>query len=245
MVPTGNYTSIKEFILDVEENEEKIKIINFYSARAKPRFDLMDISESGEAMPKENSSFLEAYNCERELPPKTFWMPAEKQIYRPVSSISVFDIKNTRLSHTVIISYIKDYVLHHFIHYPTASTESMMSKRENNDAGLPWRQRHNEEKMGHARFVNEITEATMIHTKALTHTELGKSWEEKCKRSSCHLGFPFPEEQIKTMKKEDFSVGKMKNSDGYVYNCWPNPAGTIWAEKLHESLEALYSSNHS
>lgn len=208
--------------MDAEQKDEKLKIINFYSARAKPKYDFMEILEDGAPLPKENSSFLEAYNCERELPPKTFWMPAEKQIYRP------------------------DYVLHHFIHYPTVSKESMMSKKDTSDAGLSFRQRHNEEKMGHARFVNEITEATMIHTKAVVESELGpdrNKWLSKCKLVDCHFGIPFPEEDIKSKAKEDFKGGS-KDSDGNIRNCWPNAAVTVWAEKLHETLEGLYASKN-
>ena len=37
LVPVGNYTSLKTLVRDIEEKEDK-KIINFYSARAKPHF---------------------------------------------------------------------------------------------------------------------------------------------------------------------------------------------------------------
>eukprot|EP00814_Leptocylindrus_danicus_P006501 CAMPEP_0116047434 /NCGR_PEP_ID=MMETSP0321-20121206/28895_1 /TAXON_ID=163516 /ORGANISM="Leptocylindrus danicus var. danicus, Strain B650" /LENGTH=811 /DNA_ID=CAMNT_0003529325 /DNA_START=180 /DNA_END=2616 /DNA_ORIENTATION=+ len=209
IVPVGKYDSLKSLFRDIEEKEDK-KIINFYSARAKPHFKHIEFMKDGAPMPKADVPFLEAYNCEKEPPPKTFWMPAEKQIYRP------------------------DYVLHHFIHYPTVSTQSMMSEKETKEAGVTWRQRHNEERMGSARWIDELTEATMIHTKAVTIAEIGTGWEKKCKLQSCHFGFAFPEGEGLGEKK------KQKDSDGNVMNCYPNPTvAKKWVPKLREELAKL------
>lgn len=222
LIPMNKTENLKDVVEEIGKKDE-IKIINFYSARAKPRFELMDIMEDGSPMPKESSSFLEAYNCEREMPPKTFWMPAEKQIYRP------------------------DYVYHHFIHYPTASKQSLLSKRETNEMNLRWRQRHNEAAMGNSRWVNELTEATMIHTKAVTVSEISANrevWTHKCKQSSCHFGFAWSQSDLDTLNKKQFLElvkDKKRNEDGFVYNCWPNAAANKWSEMLKKSLVALKS----
>jgi len=214
LVPVGNVTSIKELVLKLEK-EEDLKIINFYSARSKPKFELLDFLPDGSTMPKNSTTFLETYSCERELPPKTFWMPAEKQLYKP------------------------DYVKHHFIHYPTASVQSLMSRQEFRKAGLQWRPRHNEANYGNARFVNELTEATMIHGKAVTIQETGieNRWSRRCK-SGCHFGFPWPQNMIDTLEKSAFSKEE-HDENGNRYNCFPNKFASRWAEKIREEIDKL------
>ena len=73
--------------------------------------------------------------------------PAEKQIYRT------------------------DYVLLHFVHYSTVTTDVILSKSEteNRPDLRPFRRRFND-KRNH--FFDEVNEATMMHTKAvpLEHT---------------------------------------------------------------------------
>ena len=68
--------------------------------------------------------------------------PAEKQIYRT------------------------DYVLTHFVHYSTVTTDAMLSRTETESRSdlRPFRQRFND-KRNH--FLDEINEATMMHTKAV------------------------------------------------------------------------------
>ena len=57
------------------------------------------------ATPK-NTSYLDVYNCEQEVPPKKMSNPAEKQIYKT------------------------DYALLHFVHYSTVTTDSELSREE-------------------------------------------------------------------------------------------------------------------
>lgn len=198
--------------------------------------------DDGAPMPKPDVPFLEAYNCEREPPPKKFWMPAEVR-FCIAPNVNIKFNNDIFISHSCILSnsqkqiYRPDYVLLHFIHYPTVSTQSQMSRSETNEAGLQWKQRHNEDRMGNARFINELTEATMIHTKAVTTAEIGKEWKDRCQKLNCHFGFAFPEgEGLDKSKKIE------KNSDGNVMNCYPNPIVTDrWVPKLREELSKLES----
>mmetsp|Transcript_42867 Transcript_42867/g.62766 ORF Transcript_42867/g.62766 Transcript_42867/m.62766 type:complete len:542 (+) Transcript_42867:403-2028(+) len=153
---------------DMDKNNEKI--LTFRSARAMPRYDM--IAEPSEEhdydiAPKKGVSFLQTYNCQKEKLPRTKFMPAEKQIYRP------------------------DYVLLHFIHYSAITTESQLSKEQAKQIGLPQWTRYQEK---HNRFADEVTEGLMVHAKKVTNTESAhRNWKNKCARFGCHLGFPFPD----------------------------------------------------
>ena len=131
-------------------------------------------------------TFLETYNCDFERPVRNKVMPAEKQLYRT------------------------DYVLLHFVHYSTITVLSAMGKNEVNSAVAkdslvpcmmggqckvantkPYRQLYREQ---HVRYVDEISEATMLHAKSIVLEETN-NWLSACKlpnTASCKLGIPFP-----------------------------------------------------
>lgn len=72
-------------------------------------------------------------------------MPAEKAIYRP------------------------DFVRLFFVHYATITSYSQTGKAEAAAKGEPWSPRVRMNKR--SRFVNEETEGTMLHTKAIVSKE--------------------------------------------------------------------------
>lgn len=96
----------------------------------------------------ENKTFLGVYNCNYEKPPRKNLMPAEKAIYRP------------------------DFVRLFFVHYATMTVYTQTGKLEAMAKGESWAQRVRINKR--SRFVNEETEGTMLHTKAVVPKETRK-----------------------------------------------------------------------
>jgi len=178
---------------------EDIYILNFKSKRAKPRLDLLNKTILGKetrgndcwhkcidpSVPVDRT-FLETYNCDYERPVRKNVMPAEKQLYRT------------------------DYVLLHFVHYSTITVISAMGHEEVISAAA--KDSHNSCMMGgqckrrrnhpfmrlykeqHVKYVDEISEATMLHTKSIVIEETS-NWLKACKRddtANCKLGIPFP-----------------------------------------------------
>ena len=96
-------------------------------------------------------------------------MPAEKQLYRP------------------------DYVKLHFVHYSTVTLLTLMNKEETEAFGRPWRLHISADPL--SRFGNEVTEATMLHAKAIA-TQDTAGWLTACRLGSsqmCRIGNPYPE----------------------------------------------------
>lgn len=157
----------------------------------------------------DNVTFLEAYNCDSAPLPKPSWADrARKQIYRA------------------------DYVLTHWIHYSTV-TQGMLptySETPNN-----WRQATGERRPSE-RNVNDLTEATMLHTKTTTPDQT-TNWKKRChyqfdkKWRGCYVGFPFP----KNLTKKDGEIPHRQ--DGMEYNCYENEGITkYWAPRLRRAL---------
>jgi len=91
LVPMGDYYNLKDLLLKLEK--EKKNVISFKSLRSRPLYKILEppiwenctspydkYKKCFQPIIRKSSSFLETYNCEKELPPKKNWVPAEKQI---------------------------------------------------------------------------------------------------------------------------------------------------------------------
>lgn len=173
LIPMGRYTDMRQLLAKLEEQD--VKIYTFNSFRTRPIISRFEPPKAVQCFGKRrcfqpivpnNSSFLHAYNCESEKPPKRKTVPAEKQIYRT------------------------DYVLLHFIHYSVTTTDTMKTLSELNVQDAAWTlQRYQETK---ERVSDEINEATMIHTKTVPY-EHTTNFEFLGKHLKSYFGFPWPD----------------------------------------------------
>jgi hypothetical protein len=216
ITPVGDYESILPFLDDLDKNNTKI--IAFGSWRAWPRRDLIEppipiynqtICDHPhpcfDVRIPTNRSILQTYNCDRQLIKKET-MPAEKQIYRT------------------------DYVLQHFIHFSTVTLYTVMTPNELAQAGMKW---GNVAPDPLLRFANELSEVTMLHTKAMA-TQDTAGWKTRCKgamKGTCRIGVPFPDLNI--------SSPVTKDDNGWLYNCYVNPKiEYFWVPRLHQELQS-------
>jgi len=178
MTPMGNFEGMKE-VLHHLEKEEGVKVLSFKSKRAWPRLDFLedpaktkfkdDTCPKGCFHPKvrDDVTFMQTHNCNKEKPPRYDLMPAEKQIYKA------------------------DYVLLHFVHYSTVTRISVLNKEQTQQAGYKWLNMYKDR---HTKVVDEVEWATMLHGKSIVYDQT-EDHEHRCKkqRQVCKLGFPFPE----------------------------------------------------
>jgi hypothetical protein len=215
IVPVGEYTSLKPFLDELDKNGTKI--ISFGSWRAWPRRDLIEPPEPirnkticNQEIPcfslkiPSNRSILQTYNCDRQTV-KAEHMPAEKQIFRT------------------------DYVLQHYVHYSTITLFGEMNALDTVAAGFKFA-RASPDPL--ARFADEVSEVTMLHTKALA-TQDTTGWEARCtgkSKGTCRIGVPFP--------STDDSLNVTKDDDGWLYNCYVNPkVEQYWVPQLDKQLK--------
>jgi hypothetical protein len=203
LVPMGTYNSLLP-LLDTLEKEGK-HMINFNSWRAWPRRQLIetpvpktdtkkDCSSSRtcfDVIVPGNRTIIQTYNCDRQKGPKKDTMPAEKQLYRP------------------------DYVKLHFVHYSTVTALSALNRSEFKKATKhKWRIPMTKDP--NARFSDELTEGTMLHTKAMA-TQDTAGWNDVCTgetRGTCRIGNPYPADAL----EKNIS----KDQEGWLYNCFVN-----------------------
>lgn len=218
LVPMGKYNDMRE-VVDAA-TKEGTHALSFRSTRAYPNFDFMEeFSNEGECgqkndprclNKKEEVPYIEAYNCDFTPLPKPDWSDrAKKQIYRP------------------------DYVLSHFVHYSTITTDILKTYSEAKAKKERWDsfffERHKSE-----RFTNELEEAVMVHTKTTVPGNT-KGYRKTCKfgfvetwKEKCRVGFPIPNNVL------DVNASR---TDGYKYNCYTNDKLTnIFIPKLKEAM---------
>ena len=121
-----------------------------------------------------------------------------------------------------------DYVLDHFVHYSTVTKAHLDMYKDNPDGWTRFLPKDPTE-----RFVDEIQEATMIHTKT-AGIEDTRNYRNRCnvgfeKRwKGCFIGFPWPNNQ---------EVQGLNQSDGTEYNCFVNEkVEDYWLPRLKESM---------
>lgn len=219
LVPKGTHNSMTQIVDKMDD--EGIKILSFKSKRSRPRLQYFNNGKPNDtglckrgcfdpAVPLDKT-FLEVYNCDVEKPPRSNTMPAEKQLYRA------------------------DYVLLHFVHYSTITTESILSESEAKELGV-WRfSRYKEQAV---RYVDEIDEATMLHTKSIV-TEETSNWRNGCrlKKPNCKVGVPFPPGKDNS---ENTDVFVLRDDLGFTCNCYPHEKiDNYWVGKLEDALKKL------
>lgn len=166
-------------------------------------------SDVGEFRDKiENTTFLEAYNCDSSPVPKPEWADrARKQVYRA------------------------DYVPYHYVHYSTVTKGILQRYAEN---PKKWHRIYGE-RAPSERVTDEANEAVMLHTKTTTPEQTTR-WKRRChyqfekKWRGCYVGFPWPN------GVED-KENNHQPEDGMEYNCFINQRiNNFWAPKLKEAL---------
>lgn len=209
LIPMGEHKTALT-LLDKLDKEDT-RIVSFGSWRAWPRWAFIDtiepIDDPKVCWHKEpcfelrvpmNYTMLQAYNCDRQKPgQKNKQMPAEKQIYRA------------------------DYVLQHFVHYSATTALSMKNRTEYEKEGFKWWGRPFPDKR--QRFADEVTEALMIHTKAVAIQDTS-GWQRVChinntyapkdQQGLCRLGVPWP--------KDPELAKRNATKDGWAFNCYVN-----------------------
>lgn len=198
LVPQGNYTSMKDWLVD-SVAERKIgadtHILSFYQIRSMLNFRFTEgyqdddecrlIKDEVHCLKKQsNMSFMESF-CEPVQFPKPDWTTrAKKQLYRP------------------------SFVLNHFIHYAAVTRLINEKPKMPRVLGRPYERR-----------VNELSEAFMLHTKT-TPPKMTRDWKQECVipgNSKCRVGIPWPYWQ-----EENKTITDTHNKEGFAYNCFEN-----------------------
>lgn len=228
LVPMGNHTSLKTVVEQAAAGGTNI--LTFRSTRGKLRVDASDHHQQGR-LKQTNKTFLESYNCDGTIHPpsgqleKPSWADrAKKQLFRP------------------------SYVLQRFVHYSTVTQLTQDTFNESEAKGFKWLA-HPREKAPVERIVDELTEATMIHSKhADQHTTQG--YQTKChyqiakRYDKCFVGFPWPEENyeaarfaaVNTTNLTSAMEEQLRNGP-YKYNCFPNHhVENYWVPQLRKML---------
>ena len=207
LVPMGGNDDMREVLKNAAE--KGTKIISFKSSRGHLRLE--HTSQKGNGLVKRNESlFLEAYNCDRAGLRKPGWASrARKQIY------------------------LSDYVLYHWVHFATVTRGMLHSYTETKKMGKEWSVRVGEHPPIE-RMVDDQKEATMVHTKEVLPSQT-MNIHRDCHRDSssrskdCFLAFPWPN----SSQNEKLSYDK----EGFLYNCYINEkVENQWIPKLKRIL---------
>lgn len=207
-VPMGNYSSLKDVLKDAHDGGANI--LSFRSSRGKLRMDKSDAVYNDTAIQRSSSStFLEAYNCDVGGMPKPAWAErAKKQIYRT------------------------DYVLHHFVHYSTATKGAFETFQSAN--GSKWLRRYQESAPSEI-FTDELTQAVMVHTKSIdagatNHFQKSCRYDTQKKWQECRVAVPWPNGTIDAVQTYD-------EDSGLNYNCLVNAkVEDYWIPRVKEAL---------
>ena len=206
LVPQGGHSSLRSVL----EGAKDTMILSFMSSRGKLRYDF-SVSLGRGRVKLTNATFLQAFNCDQSPTPRPSWAErARKQLYRP------------------------DYVLDHFVHYSTVTKGLVVTHREAQIAGIRWNRFFSESEPTE-RFVDEVNEAMMIHTKSV---DLGmtSNIDTRChhsfgkRRMGCFCGFPWPDNQ--QSESDTYNV-----TTGFIYNCFVNRrVDEYWIPRLEEAM---------
>mmetsp|Transcript_19818 Transcript_19818/g.34124 ORF Transcript_19818/g.34124 Transcript_19818/m.34124 type:complete len:193 (+) Transcript_19818:56-634(+) len=161
----------------------------------------------------EDKTYLETYNCEYIKSPKPErFARAMKQFYRP------------------------DFVLSHFVHYSTVTTDLATEKQFTKGDFI----RHATTNPKTERFVDELKEGVLIHAKTTVPAETF-SREKMCKLNApehCLVGIPCPDDFPFSDKLHKNNV--FHNEKGEFCNCWMNrKVDNYWLPKLEDALSKV------
>lgn len=225
-----------------EMEKMNISIMKFLSSRGKPRIELTeilkdqsvcedrdDVAKSKLQLPvepcvgsMENKTFLQIYNCEFIRPPKPMrFQRAMKQIYRP------------------------SFVLSHFVHYSTVTTDMgrsfgdfMHNHRDEEPRAVLRKYREVQGRKSTEMFMNEMTQGVLVHARSVLPHQTRRRSAECSIRSghNCELGFLCADDVEFVDELHNNNV--FQNSDGSYCNCWRNK---VIEEVLVPKLETLLS----
>ena len=205
----GNYTNLQAVLSDAQQ--DGIHILSLRSSRGRLRREKSDEVSNGTALQRSPSAlFLDAYNCDSAGSPKPSWADrARKQIYRTA------------------------YVLHHFVHYSTATKGLLISYKESQEQGSKWIKRY-QEKPSSETVTNELRQAVMVHTKSIT-PDMTEKFKMRCRHDSstkgktCWVANPWPNGQASEENAYD--------DTGMKYNCFVNAkVDKYWVPRLQDAL---------
>eukprot|EP00547_Thalassionema_nitzschioides_P015074 CAMPEP_0194240100 /NCGR_PEP_ID=MMETSP0158-20130606/6376_1 /TAXON_ID=33649 /ORGANISM="Thalassionema nitzschioides, Strain L26-B" /LENGTH=889 /DNA_ID=CAMNT_0038974739 /DNA_START=67 /DNA_END=2736 /DNA_ORIENTATION=+ len=214
MIPMGHHTSLKTVL--EEASSSRTNILTFRSSRARLLYEKSK-EIGGLRQMLDNYTYLEAYNCDSSSSPKPEWAErARKQIYRA------------------------DYVPYHYVHYSTVTQGLMQTYGESSSSArntnYNWKRYWNNDVT--ERVANELTEATMLHTKS-TLPEQTSRWKQRChyqfekKWRGCSVGFAWPT----GLQDEN---DNHRPEDGMEYNCFRNDkVDSYWLPQLKQRLDEL------
>jgi hypothetical protein len=204
-VPMGKYTSTRDVLRDAADRGTNI--LSLRSSRGRLRLDKSD-AVGGSREQSQNTTFLEAYNCDSAGSPKPQWADrARKQIYRA------------------------DYVLYHYVHYSTVTQGHVQAYNETPIA--EWKHRFSE-KAPSESTADELTQAVMVHTKTIAKDMTGE-YERRCrfdwsrKWMGCWVAYPWPKNVAREKDAHD--------AKGMEYNCFINEnVDNYWVPRLRDAL---------
>lgn len=170
-----------------------------------------------------NTSFLHVYNCENEKPPKKVTVPGEYLLILYLYCTNLQQIFICCKAEKQIFR--TDYVRLHFIHYSAITSEMLLTESQLMETTHTWTKVYSEK---HVRFADELTEATMIHTKTVPFEDT-QNFQNICKEKRHYFGFPYPNNVFDSVNN--------KTEEGYYYTCYINDiVEKYWIPKLHEAL---------
>mmetsp|Transcript_15669 Transcript_15669/g.35950 ORF Transcript_15669/g.35950 Transcript_15669/m.35950 type:complete len:342 (+) Transcript_15669:3-1028(+) len=234
LVPMGENDSWKPFL----EKQKNVHILKMRSSRAKPRRELMDENPDQSTCknpvkvrepegrpnkclaPRATETYLRVYNCEYIRPPRPDrFERAMKQIYRP------------------------SHVWSHFVHYATVTANIAKYYKDFGPTESYHRRVHTAQtiftstKDGPDRFLNELEEGMLVHTRSVLPHET-KFLKQSCalrSKFTCSVGIACPNttEFVDKLHKDNVFV----DEKGKYCNCWKNnKVELIYVPKLEKML---------
>lgn len=216
-----------------------IHVWKLRSSRGRPRLSFMDILADGPQrqeqcqvtnprqqkvaidpclVPRRNETFLRVYNCDFVKPPRPQrFARAMKQIYRP------------------------SFVLSHFVHYATITTDIARVYAE-------WNNKENFSRKIQSfewgdQFMDEISSGILVHTKSVQPQETmtrSAGCQSGTGHPPCAVGIPCPD----STPFNDAMHGRnpFHDGNGNFCNCWLNQhVEKVWIPKLEEELRTIDS----
>jgi len=158
-----------------------------------------------------DKTMLQLYNCNKYPIPKPDWSyRARKQIYKP------------------------SYVLSHFVHYSTVTSDMAKYWEEAEKAGIEWTALFKENGK-YGLNLDEQLDGILLHAKSVIPREFPEQ-QQLCHtmQDNCVLGYPWPEN--KAIISND--TAKLRNKDGFMYTCFINDlVEKVWVPRLEEALK--------
>jgi hypothetical protein len=228
LVPMTNGTW-QDVLQNISTSRPDVQVLKMRSSRGRPREQLMeDLPDQSQCkpesrrknsspldpclVPRRNETFLRVYNCDYIQPPRPDrFQRAMKQIYRP------------------------SFVLSHFVHYSTITTDIARYYR---DWNTTFARRVRDFEWADV-FLDELTEGTLIHTKSvLPYETMVRTTMCQTGTRSCAVGRVCPEST--PFNDAIHQQNPFVDEQGEFCNCWLNAhVENVWIPKLERALLEL------